>query len=617
MAVVGDVRPSQLMFTFGIGATLDLPEFSALVLGLDFWKRELCTEITEPRLLAAVQRLVGLQVRELRLPPVQEDETEQPEAGVPVVPFPRWMRCTGCGLMASLESGLFEKREWARMPAHFVHTHCEKAKNPRHPPRAVPVRFLLACANGHLSDVPWNAFVHDGQPCSSPELYMNEFGITGDLSDITVFCKNCTNSDGSKRSKSLTQLETALRGKESPYSCCGLHPHLRRQEQNPCEARPHLVNLGASNLWFSQTVSVLSIPDQQGRLAGIVREYWDELSEVTDAAIVQYLAHPRRLAALMDFPPEEVLQAIEAERQRDSDVATPDDIKLPEWEIFSGQQQVESSPVLEVRSVAAPCGFEDAFENSMLVPRLSEVRAMYGFTRLNTQQELDLGIVAEQSVVSLTRGEPTWLPAYESHGEGIFLCLREERLQAWEQLPAVKEHDAAFYRAHQAWRKSRRFPDPEGGYPGLRFVLLHTLAHALMQQIVLDCGYTAASIRERLYCRTSDMPGGPMAGFLLYTAATDSEGTLGGLVSLGGPETLGRYIAQALENMRLCASDPLCAERLPDADGRGIHGAACHACLFSPETSCECGNRYLDRNVLVDTFAARQGGLAFWGTHEA
>ena len=154
MAVVGDVRPSQLMFTFGIGATLDLPEFSALVLGLDFWKRELCTEITEPRLLAAVQRLVGSQVRELRLPPVQEDEAEQPEAGVPVVPFPRWMRCTGCGLMASLESGLFEKREWARMPAHFVHTHCENAKNPKHPPRVVPVRFLLACANGHLSDVP-------------------------------------------------------------------------------------------------------------------------------------------------------------------------------------------------------------------------------------------------------------------------------------------------------------------------------------------------------------------------------------------------------------------------------------------------------------------------------
>lgn len=610
MAVMGEVRPSQLMFTFGIGATLDLPEFSALVLGLDFWKKDLCTPVSESRLLAAVQRLVGPQLRELRLPPVQDGDTEQPEAGVPVVPFPRWMRCTGCGFMASLDAGLFEKKEWPRMPAQFVHTHCDRAKNRKYPPRAVPVRFLLACANGHLADVPWNDFVHDGQPCANPELHMNEFGITGDLSDIVVSCK-CG------RKKSLTQLETALRGKQSPYSCCGLHPHLRRQDQEPCEARPHLVNLGASNLWFSQTVSVLSIPDQQGKLAGIVRQNWTELSDVTNIAVVQHLAHPKRLAALMDFPPEDVLQAIEAERQGGNDVDTPDDVKLPEWEIFSGQRQVETSPVLEVRSVTAPRDFEDVFENSMLVPRLSEVRAMYGFTRLNTQQELDLGIVAEQNVVSLTRAKPTWLPAYESHGEGIFLRLREDRLQAWEQLPAVREHNAVFYRAHQAWRKSRRFPDPEGGYPGLRFVLLHTLAHALMQQIVLDCGYTAASIRERLYCRTPDMPGGPMAGFLLYTAATDSEGTLGGLVSLGGPETLGRYIAQALENMRLCASDPLCAERMPDADGRGIHGAACHACLFSPETSCECGNRYLDRNVLVDTFAARQGGLAFWGTREA
>ncbi|WP_299391807.1 DUF1998 domain-containing protein [uncultured Desulfovibrio sp.] len=610
MSIVGEVRPSQLMFTFGIGATLDLPEFSALVLGLDFWKKDLCTPVAEPRLLAAVQRLEGDQVRELRLPPVQENDTEPAEAGVPVVPFPRWMRCTACGLMASLESNLFEKRERMRMPTQFVHTNCNVAKNPKYPPRAVPVRFLLACANGHLSDVPWNAFVHDGTPCADPELRMNAYGITGDLSDIVVSCK-CG------KQKSLTQLETALRSKQAPYTCCGLHPHLRRQEQNPCEERPHLVNLGASNLWFSQTVSVLSIPARQSRLAGIVRENWDKLSDVTDAAIVQYLAHPKRIAALMDFSPEEVLQAIEAERQGCQDADMPDDIKLPEWEIFSGRQQVQASPVLEVHAVAAPRGFEDAFEGGMLAPRLSEVRAMYGFTRLNTQQELDLGIISRQSVVPLTWSSPTWLPAYESRGEGFFLRLREDRLQAWEQLPAVRAHDAAFYRAHQAWRKSRRFPDPEGGYPGLRFVLLHTLAHALMQQIVLDCGYTAASIRERLYCRTPGMPGGPMAGFLLYTAATDSEGTLGGLVSLGGPETLGRYIAQALENMRLCASDPLCAERLPDADGRGIHGAACHACLFSPETSCECGNRYLDRNVLVNTFAARQEGLAFWGSHDA
>ena len=101
-----------------------------------------------------------------------------------------------------------------------------------------------------------------------------------------------------------------------------------------------------------------------------------------------------------------------------------------------------------------------------------------------------------------------------------------------------------------------------------------------------------------------------MAGLLLYTAAPDSEGTLGGLVSLGEPEQLRRHLDQALERMSLCASDPLCAETRPADDGLSLHGAACHACLFAPETSCERGNKYLDRRVLVDTVAG--SGVPFF-----
>ena len=101
-----------------------------------------------------------------------------------------------------------------------------------------------------------------------------------------------------------------------------------------------------------------------------------------------------------------------------------------------------------------------------------------------------------------------------------------------------------------------------------------------------------------------------MAGILLYTAAPDSEGTLGGLVSLGEPKILGRHLDQALESIRLCASDPLCAEHHPYRDSLTLHGAACHACLFLPETSCERGNKYLDRSVLVKTVA--KDSLAFF-----
>jgi hypothetical protein len=164
--------------------------------------------------------------------------------------------------------------------------------------------------------------------------------------------------------------------------------------------------------------------------------------------------------------------------------------------------------------------------------------------------------------------------------------------------------EAEFREAHRRWREARSIEPPEAGFPGIRYVVLHTLAHVLMRQLALECGYTSASIRERIYAREADLPGGPMAGILLYTAAPDSEGTLGGLVRLGEPRELGRHLDQALEHSRLCASDPLCAEHHPWHEGLSRHGAACHACLFAPETSCERGNSFLDRCVLVPTVNA-------------
>lgn len=247
----------------------------------------------------------------------------------------------------------------------------------------------------------------------------------------------------------------------------------------------------------------------------------------------------------------------------------------------------------------------------MLVERIREVRALLGFTRIESNADFaEATLLEDGRLTRLCRASPTWLPGSEVRGEGIFLRVREDVLQAWQAKTAVQQLRKEFLDSHQAWRTLRRLKPPEEGFPGIRLVLLHSLAHALMRQIVLDCGYSAASIRERLYSRQPNEDGGPMSGILLYTAAPDSEGTLGGLVELGDPLTLGRHLQQALESMRLCASDPLCADHRPDMLGRGIQGACCHACQFAPETSCERGNRYLDRSVLVNTFSAR--GTAFF-----
>jgi len=135
--------------------------------------------------------------------------------------------------------------------------------------------------------------------------------------------------------------------------------------------------------------------------------------------------------------------------------------------------------------------------------------------------------------------------------------------------------------------------------------MLHTLAHIIIREVSLECGYNAASIQERIYASNDETK---MAGILLYTAASDSDGTLGGLVELGKAESLERIFDLALHRARICSSDPLCSMHRPNED-RTLHGAACHACSFLAETSCEAGNRYLDRALVVPTFECQDAAF--------
>jgi MrfA Zn-binding domain len=309
-----------------------------------------------------------------------------------------------------------------------------------------------------------------------------------------------------------------------------------------------------------------------------------------------------------EFNEKDIWAAIETRRQGSGlSHSNAEDLKLPEWEIFSGPDSAAESKDFKLRKAAPPKGFEESFEDTVLVERIREVRALLGFTRIESNSDFaEATAIVDDRMTALQRENPTWLPASEVRGEGIFLRVREKVLRAWEAKPEVKKLQEEFLESHKSWRKLRKLKPIGEHFPGIRLVLLHSLAHSLMRQIVLDCGYSSASIRERLYSRRPEESGGPMAGILLYSAAPDSEGTLGGSVELGDPLTLGRHLQQALESARLCASDPLCAEHRPDTTGRSIHGACCHACQFSPETSCERGNRYLDRSVLVETFSGYQ-----------
>jgi hypothetical protein len=607
---VGDIRPSQLLFTFGVGAIVDLPNLSVMVMGLDDWPMEQgASEITEPRLLRAVQHELGSQVTKLLTPPVTPESVgyqaspfdDTANVGVPVAPFPRWLLCPfgGCRLLAPIQSGLFELKldPYRKDRSRYVHRNCRKAGKA---PTAVPARFLVACEHGHMDDFPWVEFVHRGKTDCRYELRLFELGASGEAADIQVECVKC----GKTRRMSDAFSEE---GKIELAKCKGRWPHLRKYDEKACEGRQRAILLGASNSWFGIALSVLHLPSTIDKLGQVIELNWAELEECESAREVKLKR--KLLKGIAKYTDDEIWDAVD-KRKKGSAESDDDetDLRNPEWEVFSNPDPKLASKDFKLRVVDPPKEYKRIITKVVLAERLREVRSLIGFTRIESPGDYtELGDFPEEQRVPLCRSAPKWVPTSEVRGEGVFLQFSEEAIVEW--IKKTTERNSEFEEAHRRWRTSRGL-EPDDGYPTMRYVLLHSLAHALIRQFSLECGYTMASIRERIYSRSPGADQEAMAGILLYTAAPDSEGTLGGLVSLGEPKTLGRHLDQALENVKLCTSDPLCAEHHPYRDSLTLHGAACHACLFLPETSCERGNKYLDRSVLVATVEMAE--LAFF-----
>ncbi|MGB1252363.1 MAG: DrmB family protein [Candidatus Promineifilaceae bacterium] len=620
---VGEMRPNQLLFNYGVGALVDLPKFAVLVRGLDQWKHVnpiFAREIKEDRLVDVINTMERHSlVEQLYAPPIpppspsrRATDTEN-LVGVPVMTYPRWMVCPRCQRLAPYDpnatSNLFELKHNPFRPgeSRLVHPNCEKAKNNK-APQVVPARFLYACANGHLDEFPWMAYVHGGDRCAkgNAQLRFYETDERGQTSKLIVKCATCNES----RPMSLAFDPNY---KRSMPPCSGYHPHLNKHEA--CECEPRTVSLGASNIWFPSLKSVLSIPvSGENELAKIIEAQWQHFSKITDAGALNYLhmINAELHEHVKAYQPDEIWAAIEMQRHASAEVSDPTDIKYPEYKVLTESDRSQNfadfkTEKMDIRNsdLAQFC------EQVVMVHKLREVRALVGFTRITTPD--DESVEDDVRTVHLSNKPTTWLPASEVRGEGIFVQFQEQKILDWlspSNNQAVQSRGKQFENSHQQWRANRGL-DPEGvPFPGMRYLLLHSFSHALMRALALECGYSLASIRERIYARDAADGKPAMAGVLIYTAASDSEGTLGGLVRLADPKELQIFVVKALESAEFCASDPLCAETQPDMKGQTIHGAACHACSFLPETSCEMGNRYLDRSVLMPT--VESGDYAFF-----
>jgi hypothetical protein len=558
-----------------------LPKHSAIVGGLETWpKTSDLEEIHELRLTRKLQIMTEVPAPRLFAPPPDENDPRESAKGIGAWRFPEWF-------IVQEASGSGE-RELSRRLVHRKELD-DKGRFDGRP--VVATRFVRACPKGHVDDLDWRRFVHgSGDPCRQ-RLWLDERGTGGDLGDLVVRCE-C-----GKPPRSLyeaTQLELNPLG-----TCRGARPWLGRNTEEECKLPSRLLIRTASNAYFPQVVSVLSLPDRGSAADTAVRNLWDDLQIVDDASGLAFLKKKPKIAeGLAPFSDAEVLAAI---REAKSGKAEEKPVKQVELEVLLAAPEgfgddVPIDPNFHARRLPDRAWRRskrsDGIENVIQVHRLREVLALVGFTRfeavtpdINGEYETDV----ERAEIAL---DPTWFPAVENRGEGLFIQLSAQAVMSWLARPAVKQRLDALARGHNRWAKNRKSQRP---FPGGPYVLLHTLSHLLIQSLAMRCGYPASSIRERIYADTETQH----FGILLYTGSPDAEGTLGGLVQQA--RHIEDHLAQALRMSALCSNDPVCAYHVPgeSLESRWLHGAACHGCALVAETSCEMRNDYLDRALVV------------------
>ena len=622
----GTIRRAQLVAPFGVGAMSVLVDGTSIITaGLDHWY-----EADDPDRLEEYRehdwRLEArLRVKEFRLPPdyrrgKRGSDNLNGELTVPVLRFPRWHFCIYCKRL--------EKSVLSMTQAVFCQDKSHEAKGTR--PRMSQVPFVVICTAGHLDDFPFDKWVHRShKPSCNGQLRLKSTGGDG-LEGQRVVCDHC------KAERSLRGITETVPGKEGdrtvlshslsspddPYLCVGARPWLS-DHGRICGLPVRGALRAAGNVYFPKVESSIYLPRKEGPISDEMRELMRN-TEIRSAmrSLHRFLGAEigaailrRELISLLEVVSPACLTPISDEEliagyhdmlaggegetglaeEPDTELLTGDD----EWRYpeFRCIRETPNDDRLAATDPGVHPDLDSYLERVRSVDVLRETRALRGFTRVRDD------VLKLSAGKALLRREPLpfsedWLPAYVVKGEGIYLELDPARLTTWEGRPEVQARAQRI--ADQYGKLAARRGSQDRGLPP-RFLLLHTLGHLLVNELIFTCGYSSASLRERLYVSTDAER--EMAGLLIYTAAGDSEGTMGGLVRMARPANLRAVCASAISNARWCSSDPVCMEAGEKGQGPdSCNLAACHGCALLPETSCEEFNRFLDRGLVIGTF---------------
>lgn len=615
----GPIRRAQLISPFGVGSMVVVRDgTSVMTAGLDHWyeredgetdSRDIDVEeykFDEWRL----QQLLG--VSHFRLPPDYRSRRRAGETTpnclitVPFVRFPKWHFCPHCYTM----------RELALV--HKGKQRCDVCQKENRTRFILQVPFVAICDRGHIQDFPWREWVHKSASpsCNEPMTLSATGGASLAAQKVKCKCgeeRNLSRITEADPGDGSTFLSRNLIDGGAPFLCTGKHPWLGSDDPTQC-GQPLRGSLrSAANVYYADERSAIYIPRstatapaeliellEEPPLSTLLKVFRDVNADVNpeilrsqQGPLLKSYTDPELEAALAvqknpDQPGGDAVPTIE-----DDDARTA--FRRAEYAVLRAPRdeprlRIEPANLADYRTEASRY-----FDQLMLIHKLRETRAFAGFTRLRTTAPQPL----DDQKAMLRRNpippQQSWLPAYIVHGEGIFLVLNEDRVRNWEIQPAVVERATRLTDLYTSGLQTHTLERPLTP----RYLLVHTLAHLLINELTFECGYSSAALRERLF--VSANPDAPMAAVLIYTAAGDAEGTLGGLVRMGKNGYFEPILLRALERARWCSADPVCME-LGDGHGQGPQScnlAACHNCALLPETACEEFNRFLDRGVVI------------------
>lgn len=555
---LGELRPNQIITTFGPGSVVDAVKDSVTILDIPYWKKR-GKKIIDGRLASY------LKVDAFYMPRTSFKHD------IPVVTFPYWHVCSKCKRLfdarESIESNLDKYLRYG--------VNCPECNW-----RAYPARFITICENGHMSDFPWRWWVHRGDTDCKGKMKIYSIGHTSTLADMWVEC-----SCGAKRSMSGA---TQAQNFEGVY-CSGMHPFRPHSKHEHCEKPVIPSQRGASNVYFAVTRSAISIPPWINPLYNLIDEHLRDIELLRDVIGEKEGVNKAYEKFFTAYAREEFDEAYE---RRMKNIKEFKEIKRMEYEAITHHDDPtyqSNKKHFKAEEDPLPEYFKRYFKRIIRITRLREVRVLLGFTRVDAPDP-DADADEQPNVVYLTKGkDERWLPAVEVNGEGIFIEFNKQTLEKWLRNTEVKHISEKYAASYRAYCESKAWTikvDRNAVY-----VLMHTFSHLLIKQMAMSSGYSSSAIRERIYFD------GKMAGILLYTGSSDKEGSLGGLVELGTADQMTNLMRDAFQEALVCTNDPECMNTLPA--GKNSNGAACHSCCMVSETACENENRMLDRGLVV------------------